>query len=160
MGSGRGPGHHVRRVGPLAYLRRGGERMYWWARALTGDLDDALEHIERLGADEVGMEDHPRTGEGYWLGLHAEVLVVAGKLTDAATLLDRADDFADRTGERYADAHRLLVRARYEYANGRPASVVGATLATARDTARAQEADGLIRRIDSLATTWGLTSPT
>ncbi|MCT1353386.1 BTAD domain-containing putative transcriptional regulator [Gordonia sp. p3-SID1431] len=147
-------------VGPLAYLRRGGERMYWWARALTGDLDDALEHIERLGADEVGVEDHPRTGEGYWLGLHAEVLVVAGKLTDAATLLDRADDFADRTGERYADAHRLLVRARYEYANGRPASVVGATLATARDTARAQEAAGLIRRIDSLATTWGLTSPT
>ena len=88
------------------------------------------------------------------------ILELAGKLTDAATLLDRADDFADRTGERYADAHRLLVRARYEYANGRPASVVGATLATPRDTARAQEADGLIRRIDSLATTWGLTSPT
>lgn len=105
------------------------------------------------------MEDHPRTGESYWLGLHAEVLVVAGKLTDAATLLDRAADVADRTGERYADAHRLVVRARYEYANGRPASVVAATLSAARDTALAQEAAGLVRRIDALSTTWGLTSP-
>ncbi|PKZ64052.1 hypothetical protein CYJ73_18930 [Gordonia terrae] len=143
----------------LAYLRRGGERMYWWARAMTGDLDDALEHIDRLGTEDPAMEDHPRTGESYWLGLHAEVLVVAGKLTDAATLLDRAADVADRTGERYADAHRLVVRARYEYANGRPASVVAATLSAARDTALAQEAAGLVRRIDALSTTWGLTSP-
>lgn len=143
----------------LAYLRRGGERMYWWARAVTGDLDEALEHIDRLGADDAGMEDHPRTGEAYWLGLHAEVLVVAGKLTDAAALLDRAADVADRTGERYADAHRLVVRARYEYANGRPASVVAATLSAARDTARAQQADGLVRRVDALASSWGLASP-
>ncbi|MFE0748255.1 BTAD domain-containing putative transcriptional regulator [Gordonia sp. NPDC058843] len=146
-------------AGALAYLRRGGERMYWWARALTGDIDEALAHIDRLGADDTGMEDHPRTGEGYWLGLHAEVLVVAGKLTDAATLLDRAADLADRTGERYADAHRLVVRARYEYANGRPASLVGATLAAARDTALRQEANGLVERIDGLTSTWGLTAP-
>ncbi|MBD0862707.1 AAA family ATPase [Gordonia sp. zg691] len=143
-------------AGELAYLRRGGERMYWWARALAGDIDDALARIEQLSADQPGMGDHPRTGEGFWLGLHAEVLIAAGKLTDAAALLDRAEDFAERTGERYADAHRILVRARYEYANGRPASVVGATLTRAREAAVVQEANALVERIDSVGAAWGL----
>ncbi|WP_439028978.1 BTAD domain-containing putative transcriptional regulator [Gordonia terrae] len=145
--------------GALAYLRRGGERMYWWARAMTGDIDDALARIDQLGADHRDMADHPRTGEGFWLGLHAETLVVAGKLTDAAVLLDRASDFAERTGERYAAAHLALVRARYEYANGRPAAQVGTTLRSARDTALAQEAHALVARIDELGRTWGLSPP-
>ncbi|WP_238419740.1 BTAD domain-containing putative transcriptional regulator [Gordonia sp. 'Campus'] len=145
--------------GALAYLRRGGERMYWWARAMTGDVDDALTRIDQLGADHHDMADHPRTGEGFWLGLHAETLVVAGKLTDAAVLLDRAADFAERTGERYAAAHLALVRARYEYANGRPAAQVGTTLQNARDTAIAQEAWALVTRIDELGRTWGLAPP-
>ncbi|MDV7174262.1 BTAD domain-containing putative transcriptional regulator [Gordonia amicalis] len=149
--------------GPLAYLRRGGERMYWWARAMTGELDDALVRIDQLdtggpATDEPGSAAPPRTGEGFWLGLHAEVLVTAGKLTDAAALLDQADDFAERTGERYGDAHRLLVRARYEYANGRPASVFGATLGRARDVAITQEAKALVGRIDALAAEWGVSS--
>ena len=91
--------------GPLVYLRRGGERMYWWARAMTGDIDDALVRIDQLDAGgpatgQPGSPDHPRTGEGFWLGLHAEILVTAGKLTDAAALLDQADGFAERTGDR------------------------------------------------------------
>ncbi|MCK8614176.1 BTAD domain-containing putative transcriptional regulator [Gordonia sp. C13] len=151
-------------AGPLAYLRRGGERMYWWARAMAGDLDDALVRIDRLETgdprpDRPGNTDHPRTGDGFWLGLHAEILVTAGKLTDAAALLDRADEFAERTGEHYGDAHRLFVRARYEYANGRPASTFGTTLARARAIAVAQEAKALVERVDAVAAAWGV-SPT
>ncbi|GAA14826.1 BTAD domain-containing putative transcriptional regulator [Gordonia alkanivorans] len=151
-------------AGPLAYLRRGGERMYWWARAMAGDIDDALVRIDRLetgdaGPDRPGNADRPRTGDGFWLGLHAEILVTAGKLTDAAALLDQADDFAERTGEHYGDAHRLLVRARYEYANGRPASTFGTTLGRARATAVAQEAKALVERVDAVASAWGV-SPT
>ncbi|WP_168698875.1 BTAD domain-containing putative transcriptional regulator [Gordonia paraffinivorans] len=161
------------RPGPLAYLRRSGERMYWWARAMTGDVDDALTRIDQLEAVERNGDDRSggdagedssaghvrqRTGEGFWLGLHAEVLIAAGELTGAAALLDRADDLAARTGERYGDAHRMLVRARYEYVGGRTPGVVADTLARARRTALDQDAQALVQRVDALADEWGLSS--
>ncbi len=89
--------------------------------------------------------------------MHAEVLVTAGK-TDAAALLDQADDSPSEPVSATGDAHRLLVRARYEYANGRPASVFGATLGRARDVAITQEAKALVGRIDALAAEWGVSS--
>ena len=54
---------------------------------------------------------------------------------------------------------RPIVRARYEYANGRPASVFGATLGRARDIAVAQEAKALVKRVDALAAEWGVSPP-
>ena len=128
---------------------------------------DQLEAVERNGDDRSGGdagEDssaghvRQRTGEGFWLGLHAEVLIAAGELTGAAALLDRADDLAARTGERYGDAHRMLVRARYEYAGGRTPGVVADTLARARRTALDQDAQALVQRVDALADEWGLSS--
>ncbi|MEO9328834.1 BTAD domain-containing putative transcriptional regulator [Gordonia aurantiaca] len=156
------------RPGPLAYLRRSGERMYWWARAMSGDVDDALVRIEQLDAAAAGTDDaagmsgnnaRQRTGEGFWLGLHAEVLLAAGELTEAAALLDRADDLAARTGERYGDAHRILVRARHEHADDRTPEEVADTLLRARRTAVDQEANALVERIDALADGWGLRLP-
>ncbi|AZG44692.1 BTAD domain-containing putative transcriptional regulator [Gordonia insulae] len=135
----------------LEYLRRGGERIYWWARALGDAPDEALGHLDRLDHG-----DHPqRTGIGLWLALHAEALTAAGRLERVPALLEQAQAFAERTGQRYPDAHRLLVCAEFQHCAAHPANVVQDTLREARRVALTQEAATLVARIESFASDHG-----
>ncbi|MDL9937239.1 BTAD domain-containing putative transcriptional regulator [Gordonia sp. ABSL1-1] len=139
--------------GPLDYLRQGGERMYWWSRAMAGDHDEALDNIDRLT-----VTDRPqRTGIGFWLALHAEALLAAGRVGDAHTRLLEAQSFADRTGEQYPTAHRLIVEAMWSRADGQSSTIVGELLTRACRIAADQEAPALVDRVTRTATTWGIT---
>ncbi|MGC5258777.1 BTAD domain-containing putative transcriptional regulator [Gordonia sp. DT218] len=138
----------------LEYLRHGGERLYWWSRALGDDPGDALDRIERLAPTARGQ----RTGLGLWFALHAEALVAAGRLDGVPVLLEQAENFARTTGQRYPDAHRLLVCAEYQHAADHPATTVQDMLREARRVATTQEATALITRIDAFATDHGYTS--
>ncbi|WAC55684.1 BTAD domain-containing putative transcriptional regulator [Gordonia sp. SL306] len=138
----------------LEYLRHGGERLYWWSRALGDDPADALDRIERLAPTARGE----RTGLGLWFALHAEALVAAGTLNRVPALLEQAENFARTTGERYPDAHRLLVCAEYQHAADHPAGTVQDMLCEARRVATAQEATALVTRIDAFAADHGYTS--
>ncbi|WP_237421472.1 hypothetical protein [Gordonia sp. SID5947] len=134
----------------LEYLRSGGERLYWWARVLGGD-PGAIDRI-----DELPPTPHTRrTGSGMWFALHAEALVAASRLDDVPALLEHAETFAQTTGQRYPDAHRLLVCAEYQHAADHPAPAVQDTLREARRVAATQEATTLITRIDAFATDHG-----
>ncbi|MXP24047.1 AAA family ATPase [Gordonia sp. HNM0687] len=131
----------------LEYLRTGGERIYWWARAVSGSPDKAFDHIARLH-DPRG--EH-RTGTGLWWSLYAEALVIAGRFEHVPALLRQAQDFAERTGQRYPDAHRLLVCAEFQNATDLPAATVHDTLREARRVAIRQQATTLCARIDAFA---------
>ncbi|MEE3850054.1 BTAD domain-containing putative transcriptional regulator [Gordonia sp. LSe1-13] len=135
----------------LEYLRTGGERMYWWARAVGDSPDEALDHIERLH----DPRQEQRTGIGLWWALYAEALVAAGRFEDVPVLLEHAQVFAERTGQRYPDAHRLLVCAEFQHATQHPATTVRDTLREARRVAARQEAHALRARIEAFATDHG-----
>lgn len=137
--------------GPLEYLRNGGEHMYWWARAMQGDVEEALAAIDRL----TTPNDQARTGAGFWYGLYAEMLVAADRLIDAGAVLAEAESFADITGERYADAHRLLVDATLQRARGADNPSISTLLTRARGVAVRQECTELVTRIDRTASSWG-----
>lgn len=135
----------------LEYLRRGGERIYWWARAVGDSPGDALDRIEALHLDDPPQ----RTGIGFWFALYAEALIAAGRLDPVAGLLERANDFAERTGQRYPDAHRLLVCAEFQHAAGHPATTVVDTVREALRVADAQESHALAARITAFADAHG-----
>ncbi len=135
----------------LEYLRQSGERIYWWSRALSDAPDEALEHMERLH----GVDRPQRTGLGLWFALYAEALVAAGRYYRVPVLLEQAQTFAEQTGQRYPDAHRLLVCAEYQYATDHPAPIIEDTLREARRVAVMQEATTLVTRIDSFAADHG-----
>lgn len=135
----------------LEYLRRGGERIYWWARAVGDSPGDALDRVHELHLDDPPQ----RTGIGFWFALYAEALIAAGRLDQVAGLLEQANDFAERTGQRYPDAHRLLVCAEFQHAAGHPAMTVVDTVREARRVADAQESRALAARIDAFADTHG-----
>ncbi|NDZ94521.1 AAA family ATPase [Streptomyces sp. SID6673] len=138
----------------LEYLRHGGERLYWWSRALGDDPEEALDRIERLAPTARGQ----RTGLGLWFALHAEALVAAGTLDRVPALLEQAENFARTTGQRYPDAHRLLVCAEYQHAADHPAGAVQDMLREAHRVATTQEATALVTRIDAFAADHGYTS--
>ncbi|MGV9712057.1 BTAD domain-containing putative transcriptional regulator [Gordonia sp. NPDC003424] len=131
----------------MAYLRHSGELMYWWARGVADPGGEALHRIDELLATSI-----PRfTGTGLWLALYAEVMIVAGRLEVARDLLTRAESFANRSGQHYPDAHRLLIAARYQSAAGSVAGEVIETLQAARRRAHEQEATTIAARIDAFA---------
>ncbi|MFW0785006.1 BTAD domain-containing putative transcriptional regulator [Gordonia sp. CPCC 206044] len=136
---------------PLEYLRQGGERIYWWARALDDATEDALAHLTRLQS----VAPRQRTGLGLWLALHAEALIVADRLDGVPALLEQAQSVAEQTGQRYPDPHRLLVCAEFQHAAGHPATAVVDTLREAGRIAMAQESTTLVTRIDDFAADHG-----
>ena len=138
--------------GALQYLRAGGEHMYWWARAMAGETDEALRNISRLSMPIT----RTRTGSGFWYGLYAEILIAAGRLPDAEVALAEALSFAERTGERYPDAHRLLVESTLRRARGDSRAEVISILDEARDIATRQECSAIVARIDRTASAWDL----
>ncbi|WP_205649419.1 BTAD domain-containing putative transcriptional regulator [Agromyces sp. LHK192] len=95
-----------------------------WARALSGERPgDAAAEAERIIL--AVLADPARSGLSTWWGLHAEMLLAAGRPDDAAAALDRADRALDAYGQRYAEGLVLLLRARVLHAQGAdPAAVV------------------------------------
>lgn len=131
----------------LEYLRMPAERIYWWSRAVSDADEGALEHIVRLHDPRAEQ----RTGAGLWWALYAEALVSVGRFEDVPVLLEHAQTFAERTGQRYPDAHRLLVCAEFQHATDQPSAMVRDTLAEARRVATRQQSTALCERIDAFA---------
>lgn len=131
--------------GMLDYLRSGGLRTYWWARAMTGDHTEAIEQIAALHDPDAP----DRTGGGLWRALYAEALIAAGRLEDVPALLAQAAEFSRRTEQHYPDAHRRLIEAKFARASGDSADAVAQIARDARSIAVRQEATVLIDRIDA-----------
>jgi hypothetical protein len=94
-----------------------------WARALTGD-DPAGAAAEADRILTTTLVDPPRFGLAFHDGLIADMLLSAGMPGEAAAALDRADQYLDDYGQRYAEGLLLLLRARQLWAHGESASVV------------------------------------
>ncbi|GAA0274586.1 BTAD domain-containing putative transcriptional regulator [Cryptosporangium japonicum] len=128
-----------------AYLRMN----RWWARAVTGrDPAGAAAEIEALITATV--LDPPLTGVSTRFGQLAEAWLAAGEPDRAADALDRAEDFLDRYGQRYAEGHILLQRARLHRARGVPAD---AAIERARVVSTQREAHLFARRAAALQDT-------
>ncbi|WP_245673765.1 BTAD domain-containing putative transcriptional regulator [Actinoplanes rectilineatus] len=118
-----------------------------WALAVTGrDPRGAAAEARRL--IDANLLDPIRTCVSTWHGLLGEMLMAAGDLDAAAEALDRADQFLDTHGQRYAEGLILLLRARLSHARGAPADVVRAAAERARALAVEREAHLFATRAD------------
>ncbi|EXG81218.1 ATP-binding protein [Cryptosporangium arvum] len=124
-----------------AYLRMN----RWWAHAVTGrDPARAAAEIEALITATV--LDPPLTGVSTRFGQLAEAWLAAGEPDHAAAALDRAEDLLTTYGQRYAEGHILLQRARLLQARGAPADAVRAAVERARAVSTQREAHLFARR--------------
>jgi hypothetical protein len=122
-----------------------------WARALTGD-DPAGAAAEAEQVIGRSMLDPPMYGASQYYALLAEMWLAAGMPVEAGVALDRADRFADRHDERYAECLGLLLRAKVLHARGEPVDVVRAAVAAAETRAAEREEYIIVRRAGDLMT--------
>ncbi|EXG82268.1 ATP-binding protein [Cryptosporangium arvum] len=94
-----------------------------WALAVTG-REPAVAAAEAERLIEAMLLDPPRSNVPTWCGLLAEAWLAADRPAKAAAALDRAEHFLESTGQRYAEALLLLLRARLLRATGGEASSV------------------------------------
>ncbi|AGZ41255.1 ATP-binding protein [Actinoplanes friuliensis] len=128
-----------------AYLRLA----RWWARAVTG-VDPAGAATEAEAVITTVLLDPPRSNLPTWYALLAEMWLAAGRVDDAAKALDRADEFLEAHGQRYAEGLLLLVRARLLRARGEPDAAVRAAAGRARTRSVEREAHLFADRADAL----------
>ncbi|MFS8201683.1 ATP-binding protein [Streptomyces sp. CWNU-52B] len=102
-----------------------------WASAMTGD-DPAGAAVEAQRIITANLLDPPRSCVATWYGLLGEMWLAAGAPAEAAAALDRADQFLNTCGQRYAEGLLLLLRARLLGARGEPDAVVRAAAEKAR----------------------------
>ncbi|GAA2554663.1 hypothetical protein GCM10010435_26460 [Winogradskya consettensis] len=127
-----------------------------WARAMTGD-DPAGAATEAETVITTVLLDPPRSNVATWYALLAEMWLAAGRPDDAAHALDRAGEFLDAHGQRYAEGLLLLLRAELLLARGEPVAVVRAAAERARARSLESEAHLFARRADTLLA--GLSRP-
>jgi len=83
-----------------------------------------------------------------WYGLIGEMRLAASETGAAEAALDLADHFLATTGQRYAEALLLLLRARVAHARGAPRATVVATAERSRVVAAEQEAHLFVHRAE------------
>ncbi|EXG82269.1 ATP-binding protein [Cryptosporangium arvum] len=120
-----------------------------WAHAATG-RDPARAAAEAEELILTTLADPPLRSVAGWYGALTEMWLAAGDLARAAAALDRAEHFLRIGGQRDAEGHLLLVRARLLRAEGEPAAVVRAATERARALCVAREAHLFARRADEL----------
>jgi DNA-binding SARP family transcriptional activator len=125
-------------------------RQYWfWVRALTGtEPASAAADAERHLA--ATLLDPPRWGIAYHHALIAEMWLAAERPAEAGAALGRAADALDEYGQRYAEGHILLMRARLLLARGESGDTVRAVAETARARSAARGAHLFARRAEQL----------
>ncbi|WP_093618326.1 ATP-binding protein [Actinoplanes philippinensis] len=125
-------------------------RQYWhWVRAHAhGDPASAAADAERHLA--ATLLDPPRWGIAYHQSLIAEMWLTAQRPHEAAAALGRATAALDEHGQRYAEGHVLLMRARLLLASGEPGTAVRAAAQRARDRSAARGAHLFARRAERL----------
>lgn len=120
-----------------------------WARAATGQDPVSAAHE----ADELitrALLDPPRSGLATWYGLLAEMWLAAGRPTEAAAALDRADQALDTYDQRYPEGFVMLLRARLMRARGEPTKDVRAAAERARALSAEREAHLFAFRAEQL----------
>ncbi|SDT33536.1 ATP-binding protein [Actinoplanes derwentensis] len=118
-----------------AYLRLA----RYWADAVTGRNPSAAAAGAQAVITRV-LLDPPRSNLPTWYGLLAEMWLAAARPVEAAAALDRADEFLEQHGQRYAEGLLLLLRARLSQARGADDVTVRAEAEHARTVALRQEA--------------------
>ncbi|WP_051102486.1 ATP-binding protein [Parafrankia elaeagni] len=121
----------------------------WWARAMTGE-DPAGAAMAAKEIIDASLLDPPRSCLASWYGLLAEMWLAAGLVAESAATLDRAEDFLDAYGERYAEGHILLLRARLMRDRGEPTAAVRAKAERARALSTEREAHLFAHRAEEL----------
>ncbi|MBL7512833.1 BTAD domain-containing putative transcriptional regulator [Frankia nepalensis] len=111
----------------------------WWARAMTGE-DPAGAAAAAQELIDASLLDPPRSCLASWYGLLAEMRLAAGMPVEAGAALDRAEELLGTYGERYAEGHVLLLRARLLLARGEPTAAVRAAAERARALSVEREA--------------------
>jgi predicted ATPase len=129
------------------------EALLGWALARTGAVDNGLAGLQR------GREIRDRTQTRIWLPFflinEAEVLMQNQRNDGAIMLLDRAAAEAGATGQHYAEAEELRIRACTRLSQGAPLAEVEALLKRGLATARRQNARLFeLRTATSLAQIW------
>jgi ATP/maltotriose-dependent transcriptional regulator MalT len=110
-----------------------------WARAVTGD-DPAGAAAEAENVITAVLLDPPRSNLPTWYALLAEMWLAAGRPDDAAQALDRAGEFLEAHGQRYAEGLLLLLRARLLRARGADDTAVRTAAELARTRSAEREA--------------------
>ena len=127
-----------------------------WARAVTGD-DPAGAATEAEAVIAAVLLDPPRSNVATWYGLLAEMWLAAGRPAEAGKALDRADEFLEAHGQRYAEGLLLLLQARLRQARGEPGTAVRAAAELARARSVEREAHLFAHRADTLLAALGST---
>jgi len=120
-----------------------------WASALTGD-DPAGAAAEAQTLIVTALVDPPRSGLTTWYALLAEMLLAAGRPTEAAAVLDRSEAFLDTDGQRYAEGLVLVMRAHILDALGDSTESIRAAAERARRVSIEREAHLFAQRADAL----------
>lgn len=111
-----------------------------WALALSGSEPSV--HIAQAQSIVDGVfENPPKSGLATWHCLIAEMRLEGGELREAERALDRAEQFMERYGQRYAEALMMLLRARLLRAQQQSSADVRAVAEHARDLAVARGAN-------------------
>ncbi|WP_101831543.1 ATP-binding protein [Frankia canadensis] len=125
-----------------------------WARATAGEEAAGRAAAGAAAAAEEIIEatllDPPRSCLASWYGLLAEMWLAAGMPAEAAGALHRAQELLDTYGERYAEGHILLVRARLMRVRGEPTAAVRAAAERARALSTEREAHLFAHRAEEL----------
>ncbi|PXW34081.1 UNVERIFIED_CONTAM: transcriptional regulator [Williamsia faeni] len=133
--------------GPFDFLRAFSESTFRCAEVMLGDHERGLDRLHEL---RPAVESGPNTGGSAYYGLYAEAALTAGRLDDAAELLEAAQRHLLTFGQRYAEPHLYLTIARHQDAIGDRESA-RTMYSKARDVAGNQESTTLLQRIESFA---------
>ena len=112
-----------------------------WARAVGGEADTAPTGMAAALAAQRSFGSE--IARGHQLALLAEVLILAGRTDDALAALDEGLAHVSRTGDRYYEPELHRLRGEVRQLRGEDGS---ADFASARTTAEAMGAAGLLRR--------------
>jgi predicted ATPase len=124
-----------------------------WALTCGGEVERGIEILRS------GLVAWRKTGARLWLSmfhtLEAEGLAKAGYVDAALQVMEQALTISDETGERWALAELLRVKAGLFLATGRSADEVESLLMRSKDIARAQQARSWeLRTTCDLARVW------
>jgi DNA-binding SARP family transcriptional activator len=131
--------------GTMAFMSFFNRIMNAWARSQVGDAQEAIADFDVALA--TFLASNARTGHAMWKAFHAEALLAAGRLDDAAAAVAEGLDIAMSRGELQGLPLGLLVRAEVAAARGAPPEETAAALAEASRVAEEQGAVVLVERI-------------
>ncbi len=131
----------------------GGRILNGWAATCQGETETGLELLRE------GLAAWRKTGARLWLpiflALEAEAHAKAGHSDTALAVIEEALLISEETGERWAIAEVLRIKAGLLLAAGRPAAEVEALLVNSREIARHQQARSWeLRTACDLARLW------